>query len=110
DYRDRSAGTAALQVRVRHRHRGRCRSTRSERGRHPADLRQEGRAGVDARLAAAGLPQLAEDARAALGERAVWADRLSSDQLLRGEIGRASCRERGKMKREDRADQKKKNK
>src|SRR3989442_115788 len=32
----------------------------------------------------AGRPELARDARGALGERAVWADRLPGDQLLRG--------------------------
>src|SRR6185437_9311825 len=60
------------------------RSSRPQRGRHPADLPEEGRAGVDARVAAAGVPQLAEDARAALGQRAVRSDRLSGHQLLRG--------------------------
>ncbi len=42
-----------------------------QRGRGAADLRQEGRAGVAARVAPEGLPRLADDARADLGARAL---------------------------------------
>src|SRR5256885_9736606 len=45
-----------------YRHRGRGRSPGLERGRHPAHLGEEGRAGMDARLAPQGVPQLGEDA------------------------------------------------
>ena len=55
---------------------------RSERGRHPADLRQEERARVHARVAAEGLPALADDEGADVGQRPLPADRLPGDHLL----------------------------
>ncbi len=57
---------------------------RLERGRHPADLGQEGRAGVDAGVAPQGLPPLAHHGGAEVGERPLPADRLPVDRLLRG--------------------------
>ena len=56
----------------------------AERGRRPAHLGQEGRAGVAARVAAQGVPPLAQDDGAALAQRHVPADRLPGHQLLLG--------------------------
>ena len=55
-----------------------------------ADLGQEGRAGVDARVAAQGVPPLADDEGAALAERHVQPDRLPGHQLLLGAEDRRS--------------------
>ena len=60
-----------VQVRLRHRRRGGSRPDRAERGRGPPDLGQEGRAGVDDRVAAGGLPALADHGRADLAEAAL---------------------------------------
>ena len=57
---------------------------RPERGHHPAHLGQEGRAGVHARVAAEGLPPLADDDGAELAERPLPADRLPGHHLLLG--------------------------
>ena len=73
-----------VQVRLRHRRRGGSRPDRAERGRGPADLGQEGRAGVDDRVAAGGLSALADHGGAHLAEAALPADRLPGDQLLLG--------------------------
>ena len=84
---------AEVPARLRHRHRVRHGAARPGRGRHPADLAQEGRARVHARVAAEGLPPLADDAGAALGARAHRADRLPGDLLL---LGAASRRRTGR--------------
>ena len=60
----------------------------------PPDLGQEGRAGVDDRVAAGGLPPLADHGGADLAEAALPADRLPGDQLLLGAQGRRSGRSR----------------
>ena len=58
-----------VQVRLHHRHRDGQRAQGPERGHRPLHLGQEGRAGVDARVAAGGLSALADHARADLGAR-----------------------------------------
>ena len=64
-------------VRLRHRHRDGHAAAGSQRGRRPADLPEEERAAVHARVAAQGVSALAHDEGAALAERQVPADRLS---------------------------------
>src|SRR5213079_640076 len=66
-----------------------------ERGRHPPDFGEERRTAVDARVAAQGVPQLAQDAGAPLVERDVRTDRLSGDQLLRGAQATPQARQSG---------------
>src|ERR1700688_2913390 len=79
EQRYRSTGPATVQIRVRDGHRGRCGAARFERGDHSAHLAEEARAGVDARVAAQGLPELVENARAALVPRELWTHRLPGD-------------------------------
>ena len=73
-----------VQGRLRHRHRAGDAAARPQRGRRPLHLGEEGRAGVAARVAAQGLPALADDEGADLGERPLPADRLPGDRLLLG--------------------------
>ena len=56
---------------------------RPERRRHPPDFGQEERAGVAARMAAEGLPALADHEGAHLGQRPLPAHRLPGHHLLR---------------------------
>ena len=63
----------------------------ARRGRRPAHLGQEGRAGVAARVAAQGLPRLADDDRADVAERQLRADRLPGHHLLLGAAGEAEA-------------------
>ena len=78
-------GQPGIQVRLRHRHRGRHHPARAERGRRPADLRQEERAALHARVAAQGLSALAGDEGAAsLGQHHLPGDRLPGHHLLLG--------------------------
>ena len=67
---------------LRHRHRSRYHPARPERGRHPPDFRQKERAGVAAGMAPEGLPPLAHDEGAHLGQRPLPADRLPGHHLL----------------------------
>ena len=74
-----------IQVGLRHRHRSRLRPAGPERGDRPLHQPQEERAAVDARLAAEGVPPLADDGRAArLADAQVPADRLPGGELLLG--------------------------
>src|SRR5436309_14256582 len=73
---------ARIQRRLRHRHRVGDRPRRTERGRDPPDLGQEGRARVAAGVAPEGVPALADDEGAGVGERAPSAHRLPVDRLL----------------------------
>ena len=73
-----------VQVRLRDRHREREGAEGPERGYRPLHLREEGRAGVDARVAAGRLSPLAGDARADLGQGALSEDRLPEPVLLLG--------------------------
>ncbi len=83
DRRDRALGGRTLQVRVLERHRHRVCAEGPERGHRPADLRQERRAGVAARVAPAGLSALgAARARADLGDARPARDRLPGPVLL----------------------------
>src|SRR4030067_302179 len=54
----RGPGQPGVQVGLRQRHRSRYAAARAQRGRHPADLREEEGAGVHAGLAPARLPPL----------------------------------------------------
>src|SRR5216110_3477563 len=69
---------------LRHRRRVGYAAARLERGRRPDDLRQEGRAGMDARVAPESISAMAVDAGAPLAERQIRSDRLSGHQLLLG--------------------------
>jgi len=62
--RNCAAGSRRISLGLRHRHRAGDGAQGAERGRHPADLGQEERARIHARLAAAGLPPLADAHRA----------------------------------------------
>src|SRR5579862_7069387 len=73
-----------ISARLRLRRRYRCVAARLERGRDPADLAEEERAAVHARMAACGVSPLEDDDRAALVDRSPSADRLPGHQLLRG--------------------------
>ena len=77
-------GQPALQARLRHRHRVGRRAEGAERRHDPADLGEEERAGVAARVPAEGLSPLADDERADVAERQVPEDRLPGHQLLLG--------------------------
>ena len=76
----------------------------AERGRRPADLGEEGRAGVAARLAAQGVSRVAEDDRADVAERHVRADRLPGHQLLRGAEGEEEAGQHGRGRPRDPGD------
>ena len=73
-----------IQVRLRHRRRERVDSEGSQRGRRPADLGEEERAGVAARVAPEGVSPVADDERADLAERQVRPDQLPGHHLLLG--------------------------
>ncbi len=71
-----------VQVRLRHRHRAGRYPARAQRRHRPADFGEEERAGMAARVAAEGLPHVAHDEGADVGQRQVRADRLSEHHLL----------------------------
>src|SRR3546814_18846142 len=64
----------------------------SDLGHRPLHLREEGRARMDARLAAQGVPDVAGDGDARLGQALDPADRLSGRLLLSRAQGEAQAR------------------
>ena len=80
----RTARDPRVQVRFHHRHRAGHLRARAFRRDGAPDLGAQGGARVAARVAPQGVPPLAHDEGADLGERALSADRLSVDRLLRG--------------------------
>src|SRR3954469_15096214 len=81
---DRITHHEGICGRLRHRRRVGYVAAGPQRRRRSGDLREEGGAGVDARVAPEGISPLAVDARAALAERQVRAHQLSGNQLLLG--------------------------
>ena len=76
-----SADRARLRARVLHRYRVRHGRSGPRRGRDPADLEEEAGTGFHARVAPAGVPALADDERAHLGQRHASPHRLPVDSL-----------------------------
>src|SRR6266581_647738 len=66
------------------------------RGRHPGHLEEEGRAGVDARVAPRGLPALARHGRARLAKRPLSEDQLPGHRLLLGPQAEEAARLAGR--------------
>ena len=75
------------------RHRAGVRAQGPQRGHRPLHLGQEGRARVDARLAAEGLSRLAGDGGGQLGQARHPRDRLPGRLLLRRAQGQAQARQ-----------------
>src|SRR5260370_111046 len=71
-----------LQVRVCNRYRGGTGAAGSYRGHGPLHFRQERRAGMAPRMAPRGLPRVARDGPARLGQAQSRADRLPGCHLL----------------------------
>ena len=94
--RGRGGDQSPLRRGLRHRHRNRDAAAGPGRRRRARDLGAQERARMDDRVAPQGVPALADDDAAALGEAPHRADRFPGDQLFLGAEEPAEIARRGR--------------